>query len=110
MDCICKMLRKDIVRRYALIDEKEEIGHVYLYLIENDLHDKPYGLIEDLFIIEEKRGWGLGKELMRHIIEEAREIGCYKLIATSRDEKERVHKFYKELGFKEWGREFRIDF
>lgn len=36
------------------------LGRAYLYLIKNDLHDKPYGLLEDVFVEEKARGgdWG----------------------------------------------------
>jgi hypothetical protein len=43
-------------------------------------------------------------------MEEARRRRCYKLIATSRDERPRVHDLYRRLGFEEWGREFRLNF
>ena len=44
------------------------------------------------------------------LIEEAKNQGCYKLICTSRNSKPRVHSLYEKIGFKDWGKEFRIDF
>lgn len=89
---------------------KKEIGRAFLYLIYNKLHKKPYGLLEDVFVKEEFRGQGIGGELVKRVINKAKELGCYKLIATSRFERKSVHNFYKKLGFKKWGYEFRIDF
>lgn len=86
------------------------VGRAYLYLIKNDLYSKPYGLLEDVFVEEEFRGQGIGKKLVEMVIEKARELGCYKLIATSRFERENVHRLYQNLGFKKHGFEFRIDF
>lgn len=86
------------------------VGRAYLYLIKNELHLKPYGLLEDVFVEEEFRGQGIGKKLVETVIEKAKELGCYKLIATSRFERENVHQLYQNLGFKKYGLEFRIDF
>ena len=43
-------------------------------------------------------------------VAEAKARGCYKLIATSRFERERVHKLYEGLGFERWGLEYRMNF
>ncbi|MEM5880003.1 MAG: GNAT family N-acetyltransferase [Candidatus Aenigmatarchaeota archaeon] len=89
--------------------ENKEVGRCYLYFIKNDLHEKPYALLEDVFIEENYRNRGYGKILVKKAIEIAKQKGCYKIIATSRFERENVHKFYEKLGFKKWGYEFRID-
>lgn len=96
--------------KFELLKDKKVIGRAYLYLIKNDLHSEPYGLLEDVFVEEKFRGQGIGKKLVEMVIEKARELGCYKLIATSRFERENVHKFYEKLGFQKYGYEFRIDF
>ena len=89
-----------------------EVGRARMYLPENDLHDRPYGLLEDLWVDEKHRSDGIGGELATAVIASAKAEGCYKLIATSRDDgtRERVHEWYERLGFKEWGTEFRMDF
>lgn len=85
----------------------KKIGSAYIYIIEN--RRGFYGLIEDIEILEEYRGQGVGKELVKNIIEIAKSEGCYKIIATSRASRKNVHKFYTSLGFKKWGYEFRMD-
>jgi len=96
------------------IEIKDELGHsigrASLFLIFNDLHDRPYGLMEDVFVKEEFRGNGYGTQLVREIITIAQEKDCYKLVAQSRHSKPLVHELYKKLGFKEHGLNFRIDF
>ncbi|MEM5830137.1 MAG: GNAT family N-acetyltransferase [Candidatus Aenigmatarchaeota archaeon] len=87
----------------------EEIARCYIYLISNDLHDKPYALLEDVFVKEEYRNIGIGSKLVKKAIDVAKKLNCYKILATSRFEREYVHKFYEKLGFKKWGFEFRID-
>lgn len=95
--------------KFEIVDAGKVIGRVYLYLIKNDLHKEPYGYLEDLFVDESHRGSGLGKRLVQTVIEEAKKLGCYKLIGTSRNSRAEVHEFYKKLGFEEYGKEFRMD-
>ncbi|MFA6296636.1 MAG: GNAT family N-acetyltransferase [Patescibacteria group bacterium] len=88
----------------------EIVGRAYLYLIKNDLHTEPYGLLEDVFVSENQRGKGTGTKLVQAVIEEAKKRKCYKLIATSRKSREQVHQWYLKLGFEDYGCEFRINF
>jgi GNAT superfamily N-acetyltransferase len=103
-----KLLQSNFYKFEYVVDEKI-IGRAFLFIIYNDLHQKPYGFLEDVFVEEKYRGKGIGKELIKRVIEKAKELGCYKLIATSRFEREMVHKLYENLGFKKWGYEFRLD-
>jgi len=95
--------------KISLREEGAEVGRAFLFIIKNDLHESPYGLMEDVFVKEEKRGEGFGSKLVDLIVGEARQQGCYKLIATSRIDRENVHELYKKLGFREHGKEFRIE-
>ena len=97
------------IKFYAEKDNKE-VARAYLYLMNNDLHDEPFGFMEDVFVDESLRGQGIGSKLVTKLIKEAKNQGCYKLICTSRYEKPRVHSLYEKIGFKDWGKEFRIDF
>ncbi len=97
--------------RFALLDESgEEIGSVRLYIMKNDDHMKPLGLMENLRIRKDRQGLGFGTGLIRAAIEKAEDCGCYKLIATSRSSRAQVHRLYAKLGFKDYGKEFRLDF
>jgi GNAT superfamily N-acetyltransferase len=96
--------------RFSIGVDDVEVARAYLYLMRNDLHDELFGLVEDVFVDESQRGNGLGTRLMQEVIAAAKENKCYKLIATSRDSRPRVHQLYRRLGFSDHGREFRIDF
>ncbi len=96
-------------KRLSLQQEQKEIARIWVYFIKNDLHKQPYALIEDLFVEEEFRNQGLGARMLQAAIEEAKKAGCYKLIGTSRHEREKVHQFYLKNGFKDYGKEFRIE-
>ena len=66
--------------------------------------------LEDVYVLEEERGKGHAKQLVNKIVDKAKEMGCYKIICTSRHAKKDVHDMYTKLGWKEHGLEFRIDF
>ncbi len=86
------------------------IGRAFLYLINNDLHKEPYGLMEDVFVDKQFRNRGIGSELIEKVIKEAKALGCYKVVAQSRYANLKAHSFYKKIGFKDHGKNFRIDF
>lgn len=95
--------------RFAISTDVGEVARAYLYVMSNDLHRAPFGLLEDVFVAESQRGGGLGTQLVREVIAAAREAGCYKLIATSRASRPRVHELYERLGFQSYGLEFRLN-
>lgn len=107
------MIKRDVFAvcgiRICLSVKGKEIGRAYLYVLRNDLHEKPFGLLEDIFVNKEDRGRGFGKKLIELVIKEAKKQNCYKLVATSRNERERLHDMYTNLGFKLWGVEFRVN-
>src|SRR3989338_4947108 len=108
MDFNTTILRSDHAAIKVSVEEDgKTVGWAYVYLIENDLHDAPYGYLENVFVEEPFRGKGYGSALVKAAIEEAKKLGCYKLIGTSRHTKPEVHEFYERLGFKNHGLEFR---
>ncbi|MEK6809216.1 MAG: GNAT family N-acetyltransferase [Nanoarchaeota archaeon] len=96
--------------KIILKENDQQIGRGFLYLLHNDLHPEPFGLMEDIFVEEAFRGKGHGEKITQALIEEAKKRGCYKLICTSRFSNERAHHLYEKLGFKKHGDEFRMEF
>lgn len=90
-------------------DTGVEIGRAFLYTLFNDLHSKPFGFVEDVFIEKEFRGSGLSKDIVAKLKEVAKENGCYKIIFTSRYGKDRLHDYYEKQGFIKSGFSFRMD-
>ena len=85
--------------KFSILEEEVEIARAYLYVMHNDLHQEPFGLLEDVYVSEHSRGKGIGTRLINQVMAAAQEQGCYK-----------VHQLYRRLGFQERGLEFRIDF
>ena len=97
-------------RRFSVDKNGKEVAHTYLYIMANGLHERPFGLMEDLFVDENYRGRGIAGSLINRVIDEARRQNCYKLICTSRHGNEIVHKLYEKKGFGKHGIEFRMNF
>lgn len=94
--------------KFSVEKDGVEVGRAFIFLISNGLHDKPYGLLEDVFVNEEFRGQGFGNQLLEAALAYAKS-NCYKLLATSRHSRPKVHAWYEKLGFKNHGVEFRMD-
>jgi GNAT superfamily N-acetyltransferase len=94
--------------RISAEDNGKEIGRAFLYILKNDLHEKPFGYFEDLFVDENYRKQGVGTKLIEEVIKLAKTHNCYKIIATARHEKEKVHRLYKKFGFEDFGKEFKM--
>jgi GNAT superfamily N-acetyltransferase len=91
--------------RFSVSGDGRELARAYLYVMTNDLHEAPFGLLEDVYVDESQRGNGIGTALVKEVVS-----GCYKLIATSRTSRPKVHELYERLGFEKHGVEFRMDF
>lgn len=109
-----KLIKKEITDtvgvKISVEEDGREVGRVRLYVLKNDVHEKPFGFLEYVIIDEAYRSKGYGNLLVEEIIKVAQERGCYKLICTSRFGKEQIHAWYEKFGFKQHGVEFRMEF
>lgn len=96
--------------KFFVEEDGKKVARAFLYIMKNDLRKEPFGLLEDLFVDEQLRGQGIGTKLLNAVIAEAKKLDCYKLVATSRYEREGVHKMYEKAGFKNFGIEFKMYF
>ncbi len=81
------------------------LGSVYLNIIPNLTRGaKPYAVIENVITYNAYRRKGVGKALMLHAIESAKQAECYKImLLTGRDEE--VQDFYSSCGFNKKGKQ-----
>jgi GNAT superfamily N-acetyltransferase len=56
-------------------------------------------LIEAVMVARASRGLGIGSEMMRFAIAEARRLGCVRVQLTSQKRRTGAHRFYERLGF-----------
>jgi GNAT superfamily N-acetyltransferase len=59
-------------------------------------------------VCAEQQGQGIGQQMMQHAQQQARLAGCYKLVLSSNQKRERAHAFYESLGFQRHGFSFVI--
>lgn len=67
--------------KFSLSENEQEVARAYLYIMHNELHQEPFGLLEDVYVDERYRGLGWGTKLVQQVITAAKEQNCYKLIA-----------------------------
>jgi GNAT superfamily N-acetyltransferase len=106
---ILKSIKKINCVKIEVWEGGKALGQAFLYLIFNEQRKKNYGILGDVFVKEEYRSRGLGTKLVQKVIDEAKKRKCYKLLATSRLCNKQLHKWYQKFGFKEHGKEFRMD-
>lgn len=66
------------------------------------------GVVEDVAVMPERQGKGVGRAMMDHAREQCRLAGCYKLTLSSGLPREGAHRFYDSLGFERHGYSFLI--
>lgn len=86
----------------------KEVARAFLYVLKNDFRGRAFGYMEDVFVDESMRGQGLGTIIVNELIKTAKEMGCYKIVSTSRHGREKVHALYERLGFENFGIEFKM--
>ena len=85
-------------------DTKEYVGVATLIVIYDQVHNRSWGLVENVFVKPEYRRKGIGVGLMNHIESLAMGLGCEFIKLTSR--KPEAQELYKFLGY-EQGMSFR---
>ena len=60
----------------------------------------PYGIIENVVTEVTLRNQGLGKRLLQHVLQQAWERRCYKVMLQTGSSREATHNFYKACGFR----------
>lgn len=61
----------------------------------------PFMVIENVIVSSRARRQGVGKQLMHHIEQVARDRKCWYLILVSGESRKEAHQFYEQLGYKE---------
>lgn len=56
--------------------------------------------VESVYVDSAHRSQGVGRRLLQHMIELARERGALRVQLTSNLKRERAHRFYERLGFR----------
>lgn len=95
---------------YLAQQEGTTVGTYALLIMHNLAHQgTPSAIAEDVVVSENCQGQGIGRQMMAHAVQKAREAGCYKLALSSNLRRKGAHAFYESLGFAQHGLSFVID-
>ncbi len=81
------------------------IGYAFYFFMYSTFLARPTLYLEDLFVLPECRGQGLGKKLMRRLAGMAQKLGCGRMEWSVLDWNKKAIRFYDRLGarhLKEW--------
>ena len=84
---------------YAESFDKKLVGFGSLHL-SRKIRGGLIGFIEDVVILENYRGKGIGKLILKNLIKKAKEKSCYKLVLECKEDK---LEFYQRIGFQKSG-------
>jgi glucosamine-phosphate N-acetyltransferase len=98
---------KQKIYTYVALMDNRIVGTVTLMIEPKFIHSGGVvGHIEDVAVHQAYQAHGVGALLVRHVLDECRKAGCYKVIL---DCAEKVIPFYEKLGFSRWEQAMRID-
>jgi len=90
--------------------DSEVVGTFAFLIMENLVNGGlPSGIVEDVAVLAEYQGEGIGRQMMHFAFERCRERGCYKLVLSSNEKRTAAHRFYDSLGFKRHGFSFHVN-
>jgi len=87
-------------------DKDQLIGFATFSIRDVIRYSKPIAELDELFVLEEYREKGIGKQLMEKIEDIAKEKGCHRIFIESHYDHKAAHKFYEKLGYKNYGYHF----
>ncbi len=95
---------------YVALDGGRIVGTFSLLVMEKLLHlATPAAIVDDVIVDEDRRGQGVGKQMMQYAMQLAREKGCYKLALSTNVKRTAAHRFYESLGFTRHGYSYIVD-
>ncbi len=69
-------------------------------------YPKQIAELDEMFVLPTYRQKGVGKQLMEKVEEKAKELNCYRIFIESHYDHKAAHKFYKALGYTNYGYHF----
>lgn len=87
-------------------EDKKLIGFATFSIRHVVRYPKPIAELDELFVSEEYRKHGVGKQLMEIVEQQAKKHNCYRVYIESHYQHEAGHKFYENLGYKNYGYHF----
>lgn len=93
---ISKTQEKNSIYASVMLEEDVKIGFVYFFPLEKH---KEVGYLCFNYIVEKKRGMGLGRNLMDYAFDILKEQGCKEILLDVSKKNTYAIKFYEKYGF-----------
>jgi ribosomal protein S18 acetylase RimI-like enzyme len=98
MDRLSELVESDNTIIFIGTDENGQIlGMLSLIVMKIPTGNKAW--IEDVVVDQSARGKGMGKALMNHALEKAKELAVKSVDLTSRPSREKANMLYQSLGY-----------
>ena len=93
---------------YVAVLNNEIVGTASILIEQKFIHNGGrVGHIEDVAVKKEFQGKGIGKKIVKALLEYGKKNGCYKTILDCSDD---LIPFYKNIGFKRFSNSMRFDY
>lgn len=93
---------------YVAVLDSKVIGTTTLFIEQKFIHNGgKVGHIEDVAVIKEHQGTGIGQKVIKALLEYAKKEGCYKTILDCTDD---LISYYEKIGFKRHSNSMRFDY
>lgn len=96
-NALTQVLEDENSHLYVLLDKEQIIGCASLCLFHSPTGRK--ASIEDVVVLSAYRGRQLGRQLVEHLLEEARKLSPIELHLTSKPKRIAANALYQSLGF-----------
>lgn len=107
---LAMMQQNPALNAYVALNGDVVVGTYELLIMENMARrGRRSGVVEDVMVLPDHRGRGVGKAMMQDAMERCRTAGCYKMTLSSNQMREGAHRFYDALGFQRHGMSFHVD-
>ena len=94
------MLAQPGLTVFLATEGEEAVATATLQIVPNLTRAaRPYALIENVVTMENRRGRGYGRAVVRHAVEAAFAANCYKVMLLTGQQRPEVHAFYESCGF-----------
>lgn len=95
---------------YKALRENQIVGTFALLIMDNLGHlGRPSAIVEDVAVDPAFQRKGIGKKMIQHAMSLSRKAGCYKLVISANQKRNKAHAFYESLGLKRHGYSFVAD-
>lgn len=99
-DLIPGLVNHGGARVFLAYEDNRPVGLAICLVGFSSFRAKPLLNIHDIAVRPEARGRGIGRQLLKAIEEDARELGCCKVTLEVRSDNVHAQELYKGVGFK----------